>query len=286
MAELALDVLTTEGIPLRAFSTDMTDAVSPKGKTVTTRYAGNPTVKDFSNSANRVGEDQTLTPLSVTLDQYRGTDCKFTDLDVTYSDVELINEFLAPAIGVLVDDVIGAALAVATTANGYNPDITVAAADFDADDVADLAQTLTTAKVPKSPRSLILKPTYFGNLAKDNQITAASDGPAGTDPLKEHRIPRLHGFNVFEYNGTIGAASRNMEGIALHPQAILVAARQITPPKEGTWAGNVRSITDPNSGLTIQMREFYDNVAMRYEFSVLYGVAAGMPTKSVVIQSA
>lgn len=286
MAELALDVLVTEGIPLRAFSTDFTSDVSPKGKTVTSRYADSPTVKDFSSSANRTGEDRVLTPVSVTLDQYKGTDCKFDDLDVTYSDVELINEFITPAVGALVDDVINYTLALCTSGNGFTDTNTVVAGSFDADSVADLAEGLSTKKVPKSPRALILKPTYFANLAKDNSITAASDGPAGRDPIRENRIPRLHGFDVFEYNGTVPAAGQNMEGIALHPQALMVAARQVTPPKDGTWAGNVTSITDPNSGLTIQMREFYDNVAMRYEFSVLYGASAGMPAKSELIVSA
>lgn len=284
ISQLTLDALQTEGIPLSAFTTDFSADALPQGETITTRFVTVPTTQNF-NSSKATGNSAT-TARSITLNQYRGVSIGFKDTELTYSDVELGSKFVKPAISAIVDEMIAYVLGFVTDANGFGTlDLVSTAGNFDDDDVADLAQTLSTAKVPKAGRSLILKPTYFASLAKTGAIKDASSY-ASAEPIRENRIPRLHGFDVIEYNGTIPTNSENMQGIAVHPQALCIAARTIPEPPPGTWYGKVMSIVEPNSGIPIQIREHYDGNELVYQFGVLYGAAVGIPTKLARIVSA
>jgi len=271
LSELTLEVLTTVGVPLQAFTTDLSSSVAQRGDVVSTRYADVPSTKDFSVAANRQPDDRDLAEIKVTLDQYKGVPIGFTDLERSYTDHELIQYWIEPSISAIVENIISDALTLADATNVTNSK-TVTASAFDADEVADLAEGLSTRKVSRAGRAMIVPPSYMAGLVKDAKVTAASDNVEGRRPLQESAVARLHGFDIYEYNGSIPANSRNMTGLALQPQAICIAARQIAAPQEGTWYGTVQTITDPNSGLSIQMRAFYDDVIQRYEFSSLWGV--------------
>lgn len=284
ISQVSLDVLKTEGIPLSAFTTDFSSEMLPKGETVTTRFATMPSTQDFDSS--KATSNSATTARSVTLNNYRGVSIGFKDTELTYSPVDLADLFVRPAISALVDYVINSVLTRVTDANGFTRVATLSAGAFDADAVADLAEGLSTAKVPKSPRNLIIKPTYMASLAKDNAITAASDGPAGASVIRDHQLPRIHGFNVVEYAGTIPGNSENLVGLACGKQALILAARGVVEPPAGTWFGNIENIVDPASGLPIQIREYYDGTELRYEFSVLFGHAIGIPLYATRIASA
>jgi len=283
ISQLTLDALVTEGFPLSAFTTDFSNEALPHGEVITTRFVTVPTTQNF-NSTKATGNSVT-TARNITLNQYRGVSIGFKDTELTYTDLELGEKFVRPAVSALVDEMIAYVLGLCTAAKGFGTlDLVSTAGNFDDDDVADLAQTLSTAKVPKASRSLILKPTYFASLAKTGAIKDASSY-ASAEPIRENRIPRLHGFNLIEYNGTIPHNSQYMQGVAVHPQALCVAARTIPEPPPGTWYGKVMNVVDEASGLPIQIREHYDGTELVYQFGVLYGATEGIPTKLARIVS-
>lgn len=284
VSQLSLDALITEGIPLSSFTTDFTSDVMPKGEVVTTRFASVPSTQDFDSDKST--SNSATTARNITLNQYRGVSIGFKDTEMTYTDIQLAQQFIKPAISALVDEMIEDTLSLVTAGNGFGTmDLTSTAANFDDDDVADLAEALSTAKVPKAPRNLILKPSYHAALTKSGAIKDASSYDS-SEPIREGRVPRLHGFNVLEYNGTVPANGENLEGIATHPQALLIAARAIPEPPAGTWYGKIQTVADPNSGLPIQIREHYDGTELVYQFSVLYGSQIGIPGKLARIKSA
>ena len=208
----------------------------------------------------------------------------FKDTEVAFSDVDLLDLYIKPAISSIVDGMISDVLANVTSGNGFNANESVITASaLDSDKVADLAQGLSTRKVPMSPRSLILKPSYYVTLLKDATFVAASDGPSGTGPIRDYNLPRALGFDVYEYNGTVPANDINMAGLACGKQALVIANRAIPTPSD--WYGNVQNITDPDSGLTLQMRSFYDGVEQVYQFAALYGSAVGIDEYATAIVS-
>jgi len=272
IAEQSLDYLSTQFHPLRAFARDFSSDISGAGESVSTRVPSSMTVSDLSTGY--AATDVTSTGITITLDKFKGYSMAFTDLEVSKAGNFdwLSSIFLAPALEVTLDAVMDDLLALVLNAN-FSANEVITAANFDVDEVADLAADLTTAKVPKSERALILPPSYYASIQKDAIVQDASSygTPAG---VQENAAQRVHGFNLYEYTG-IPTNSENLAAVALHPSALCLAARQPAAPSDGSVS--VADITDPSTGLPIQLRTWYDNTAGKHYLSmgVLYGVAKG-----------
>jgi hypothetical protein len=272
IAEQSLDYLSTQFHPLRAFSRDFSADISGAGESVTTRVPSSMTASDLSTGY--AATDVTSTAVTVTLNKFKGYSMAFTDMEVSKAGNFdwLSSQFLAPALEVTLDAVMDDLLALVLNAN-FSANEVITAANFDVDEVADLAADLTTAKCPKSERALILPPSYYASIQKDAIVQDASSygTPAG---VQENAAQRVHGFSLYEYTG-IPTNSENLAAIALHPSALCLAARTPAAPADGSV--QVSDIVDPSTGLPIQLRTFYDNVAGKHYLTmgVLYGVAKG-----------
>ena len=272
IAEQSLDYLSTQFHPLRAFSRDFSADISGSGESVTTRVPSSMTASDLSTGY--AATDVTSTAVTVTLNKFKGYSMAFTDMEVSKAGNFdwLSSQFLAPALEVTLDAVMDDLLALVLNAN-FSANEVITAANFDLDEVADLAADLTTAKCPKSDRALVLPSSYYASLAKDNLVQDASAyGNAG--PIQDNIVQKAHGFSIYEYTG-IPANGENLAAIALHPSALCLAARTPAAPADGSV--QVSDIVDPSTGLPIQLRTFYDNVAGKHYLTmgVLYGVAKG-----------
>lgn len=280
IAQLTLDALQTSVLPFKAFTTDFSPDIAQAGSAVSTRFVTNPSVSNFA--ATRSAQNSTTTAKTVTLSNYVGVDLGFSDTEMSFSDVKLAEMFIKPAVVALFENVMAGVLALVTSAN-YSTSTLITAANFNAAAVAGLATTLNTAKVSSVGRSIIMPPTYADGLRKDTSILPAY-AIGGTDFIKEGRIPRLHNFDVYEFNGTIPANGESLAGVALAPQGVCIAARQPAPPRN--WAGQVVSITDPDSGLTLQFRDWYDGQEQRTQLCIIYGVQVGVAANLHRIRSA
>ena len=110
---------------------------------------------------------------------------------------------------------------------------------------------------------------------KTDSALSASYAYGGNQVVTTGVIPQVYGFQVHEYNGVIPTNSENLIGFALNPQALIIASRQAAIPTN--WAGQVETITEPVSGLTLQYRNWYDGVLQRTEIGMIYGCQIGNP---------
>ena len=197
----------------------------------------------------------------------------FTDLEIAKGGMNMLERtFVRPGTHSVINAMVDDLMALVVNSEFGNV-VTVTAGNFGADDVATLAGDLTTLNVPKNERALIILPTYYSGLAQDNAIQA-SYASTLDDSLRDHSVPRVHGFNVYEYSD-IPTNSENLAGFACGPEALLIAARQPAIPQN--WSGAVESATDPDSGLTIQLRSWYEGKdGKQYiTMTVIYGVLVG-----------
>lgn len=274
LAERSLSYLASNGIRLDAFSLNLAGGVKERGETVKTRLAGAVSTQDMTSS--RAPADVSMTAVDVTLDNYQGVVYGFTDLERSYTDRALDDEFVGPALEALQEKVVSDVLTQATTANGFNThQTTETVANFSADTCASIAKTLSTNKVPHADRAAILSPALIEQLVTDGAIqNAAAFGDSNA--VKEGKVNKVHGLGIYEYTGPIPSAE-NMVGIAAHPQAFAVAAREIAEPEPGTWFGQVRSVVDPVSGLPFQIKKYYDESTGKQvvSWTILYGYSIG-----------
>ena len=291
---IAQDSLTTllAQFPLvNKFTTDFGGDILQRGESVTTRLASGVAATNIGVDGY-VKSDVSSVAKTVTLNKHKGFVMGFQDGEVARGGYDVLRRtFIRPAAHAVVKAVMDDVFLLCTAANfsqvGYQG--TVAA--FDADAVADISQALTDANVPMANRTLIVRPSLYTSLAKDNAIQAQY--ASGTNaPLTENLLTRIHGFEINQYsalpNGALGVVNagqsnavdftvldNNLRGIAVSPEAILIAAR--LPATPTNWYGNVATATDAESGLSIQVREWYDGDSgqQKLSMSILYGMTVG-----------
>lgn len=270
ISQLTLDALLTYPLPVTSFWTDFSSDVSTYGNAVTTRYPNALTAQNFA--AAKTAIDSNTVARTITLDKYIGVPVQFTDTEMSFSDVALMDMFVKPAVTALFENVMASALALVTPTN-YSSNTVIAAANFTAANVAAVARIQTAAKVPLNNRHIIAPPTYAEVLKKDTALSAAyAYGPGNT--IRDGVVPQVYGYQVHEWNGTI-PTTNNLAAIAYVPQSLLLAVRPPANPRN--WYGEVRNITDPATGLTIQFRDYYDGTQQRTEWCFIYGVQIGNP---------
>lgn len=280
IAELTLEAVQTEIFNLGMFQTDLSADIQNAGESVTTRFVANPSVSDFS--AERSAQNSSMTARTVTLSNYVGVDLGFSDSEVSKSDIELLEMYIRPSVTAIFENVVAAGLALVTNAN-FTTNTVITAANFTADNVAALQESLNTAKVSKDGRTLLIKPSYATTLKTDTAVQA-SYAYGNNQAIRTGVLPEVYGFGVNEWNGTIPTNSENLAGIAMQKTALVMAARQPALPRN--WYGQVVPITDPKSGLTLQFRDFYDGQTQRTQLCLMYGFQKGITTNLHRILSA
>tara|TARA_R110000824_G_scaffold79639_1_gene200539 strand:- start:962 stop:1840 length:879 start_codon:yes stop_codon:yes gene_type:complete len=272
VAQQTLETLSAETPVLKAFTTDFSSDVANVGESVTTRIAS--AVTAVSATSGYGGAAQTSTAKTITLDNHIHYTAKFTDLEISKGGMSMLERtFVRPAVHAVVTKMVGDLLDLVKNSPFTAVTSAIPTADISADEIATLAGDLTALNVPRANRSLVLNPSYYATLASDAGIQAAY-AYGGTEAIRENMIPRVHGFNVYEYSG-LDNNGENLGGFACGQEALLLATRQPSIPEN--WSGALESVQDPESGLTIQLRNFYDGLtgAQYITATLIYGVAVG-----------
>jgi hypothetical protein len=122
-------------------------------------------------------------------------------------------------------------------------------------------------------------------LAKDNAIQNAQ-AYGSAEAIREGRVPRVHGFDVYEYND-IPANGESLECIDGSREALIIAARQPANPANAPHV-MIENAQEPVTGLPLQFRAWYDadSGVSKVSVGVLYGVAVGVAGNLRRIKSA
>jgi len=281
IAQLTLTALKAQLLPFSAFTQNFSDEIAVSGDAIVTRYVTLPTVTDF-NSSKAVGNN-TLTAKTINIFHYAGVSIGFTDKENSLSDVSLYEMFIAPSINMLLQNVWTNVTTLIKNATFATNVIYATGTSFNANAVAVMCQNLTSANVSLGNRSLILPPTYAQGLKTDPSVQAAYAYGAGNS-IRSGVIPAVHGFQVYETGMSIPTNSENLVGFGCAPQALLLATR--TPQIPRNWAGAVQNVQDPDTGLTVQIRDWYDGTTQRTEFCLMYGAQTGIGGNLVAIRTA
>jgi hypothetical protein len=284
IAQMSLDTLLPKLPMLSMFSTDFSADVAASGSSVTTRVASALSSGSLATGYAANVQNSTTTAKTITLGDPTGLVVGFTDGEVSKSSINLMDVFIRPGINAVANDMLDDLFALFTNSN-YSAKNTVGdAAAFDSDKVADIAEDLTDANVPADGRFLIIKPSYFTALTKDEAVKAAYSY-GGSEVIRNRRINGLAGLNVVEYTD-IPSNSENLVGIAGAKQGAIIAARQVAIPSD--FKGNLETVTDPDSGFTLQLRQWYSEDDGVYYMSMasIWGVAVGNAPNIVRLVSA
>jgi hypothetical protein len=290
---ISLEAFADSLVPIDGFTLDMSAAAASQGTTVSTRSLGAiGTVGDktdtHTGSYSNAIDNETLTQEQVDMTNEPIMGFAFSDDEVAqmnsgvYSDVVMrLLKRNARGIANNVLDTIWAAVDTTFTAG-----VTVAVANFDADDMADArADFVANAGSMADMPVCVLQPTYYAALLKDNAIQDAS--ASGLDALQSGQVAKCSGFRMLEAPSLAAAAVNNTVGFCALPEAMLIAMRGVSTQAADDLLFH-RIEQHPVSGVTLTMSSHFNRDYRRTEVYVetLFGIADGVESSLRRITSA
>lgn len=259
----------------------------PTAKTVDVNIFAEQTGREFTQATGSYTTDAaSTTAISVTTTEIYHI-VKMNKLSFIQTPVDVVQACL-PVIGRAIGTKMFAmqnALVLAATFT--NTATTSSAANFDADDVADLATGLSTAKASKIGRYAVLGPAYYGALSKDNAIQAAyAFGDDGV--IKRNIIQNVHGFAINEVSDVAASGDvAALEGWFAAPEAFAVAFRPSFESVQVPGYAMMGSYTEPTTGITITTK-VWDGMDGNFYIGgfVGFGIAAGQAPALTILKSA
>jgi hypothetical protein len=258
--------------PFNAFARDFSAEAVQRGDKIkvftvpaqdaATDFAGTYTVQD----ADAEGKD-------ITINKHKFVSWGLTDTEIATMPQLQVESFFTAKGYQLAKAVLQDVFSVVTLANYGAAAFTGVASGFDSDDVIDIKNACDLVSMPATLRSLVLGDSYVNALLKDSSIKGA-DSFGNPDPIQRGSIGMLSGFSVVP-SSLIPANGQNLVGMAVYPDALLVAMRYLAPQDEGQLLG-AEPVTE-EGGITLGYRRWYEPSTAKL-ISVMecnYGYAVG-----------
>ena len=276
IAQRALELLVENYNWISSGVSDFSDATARKGDSITTHIVTIQSASDYSTTAGYVPADVTQTDVTVTLNQFKHTTYAVNDDERTSSNINLINRFAEQAAHALGKAMVDSVLNLVTTA--YASTLTVAADATTFRSIVSAGLALDNNKVPVGGRFAVLSPGNYASLLNDANIVA--NAQRSGDVVASGQIGTVAGITVYGYNGLVSGISK---GFVAQREAMVVASRLPALPDGVTLPGSIDVVTEPKSGLSLQVAEHYNFRLGSHErsYRILYGVGRGQ-TSSLV----
>ncbi len=271
VAQKALLPFTANLLPVTAFSTNFGPQQADKGDTVRVPLVGTQSgSSDFAGDYT-TNSDSTVSTIPVTLNRHKFKTVHVTARETSETAMDLLDTLVAGAAQQLAQDVLLDIMTVITAANYGAPAIAaLAATAFDYKKVLALREACGNAKIPASPRSLVLDAGYYTNLLADDVVAKSFNLNLSAPSVTEGLVRRLAGFDLHETVVIPADHAEKLVGFAVHPSAVAVAMRYLTPVAEYQQSG---AVTDPQTGMTFGYLRFTDTRANKVFVTLecLYG---------------
>ena len=276
------DIIVTDGLEaykeslaaLNMFARNYSKDAANRGDTLMVPLIGSIEASDKENDYET--DTGTLGAVSVSLDGYAKATVGLTDRQFLESSAADLKIWAGQMGNAVAAKVITDTFAKMTKAN-YPTTLTPTAGMSVADLLVLAREKMGTLKVPKTNRTYFPSPSAYTALSKDSSVQVASAlAYGGTEYIRDGVIPRLLGFDLFE--STIlppSAAAPN--GFVVHPAAMAVATRAVTPSEPKAYL-ETRTITDPDTGITLSYRRHYAEGKGKHflTFECFFGSAVGL----------
>lgn len=238
-------------------TTDFSAYVAEKGQVVHTRFANKFTATTYNRANGFVPADANSTDVAITLADHNYVATAFTDTEVATISLDMLRRvFIAPMANATVVSLFDGVLGETTAANFSGVAYSGTKANFNRVAIANAATAMTKANLPFADRSLLLSPDAFGQLLQDPSV-AQYLSIGDTSVIRDGKVGRLHGIDIYEYNGFSAApAGEHLNGIASCREGHVIVTR--VPAAPTTGGGEQITVQDPDSGFAFSLRSWYD----------------------------
>lgn len=277
----ALNAFTAGLAPLNAFSRSYSTEARRKGDVIAIPRAEALSTTTFAY-ANNSGypyetEAGTLNTISLNLDQHQIVGVDITDVQYANKAAAEIGVFARQQGRALARKCLENIFGLISIANfGAAAATPVSIGDTGRTQLAAARKTLIDRKVGTDSLSLIASSELFQSLLNDSNISQSFQY-GGSEAIREARIPRLLGMDVYETNALPLGGTLSLVGFLAHPDAIAVAVRQLAPQDDGAYLA-VETVVDDETGLGFTYRRHFNPGKGRHfaSFECLFGFTAAL----------
>ena len=274
IAQTALTTLLAKFPILARIATDFSGSSVKFNQDIITHIVTPTVARAFNPATGYVPDDQAQVDVPVKIDQHAYAGYAITDVERSTSEIDLNQRYadkVAYALGRKVCDDLMALIVAAKFSN----ETAVDAVDFKRNSVVDIGTKLNKRFIPDMGRFMFVNSDYYNALQKDEALYKAYITPAASNVVVSGMLPDVNGFTVIEY-AALPENAENLVGLAGIREGLIMAARVPDVPKN-TGDTVIRVVTDPRTGLSIQVRDRYDGRLGKQEvsFTLMYGFATG-----------
>ena len=279
IAQRALEILVADYSFLKNSVTDFSSEAAKYNASIYTHRISATTAQDYSQTSGYVATATTQTDVQITLNKFKHVSYSVDDLERTSSNINLIERFAGAAAHALGLQMVGDLLALVTSSS-FTSALTQSSATFSYASVVSAGITLNNANVPQHDRYAVLAPSFYGRLLNDSTIVA--NAQISGEQARTAGIGSVAGFNINMYSA-VPSNSITLGGFFAQREALLIAARVPEIPTGVPIPGDISVVTEPRTGLSIQVREAYSVFTgqLQRTYALIYGVKAG-ETNSLV----
>lgn len=274
-------------MPLSAFSTVFQNVALQGTDEVVVPYHALQTVAstDFNGTYSMGDTADSYKKVTVNKRKYQAFD--FTSDTMRRQPFFALSKHMELKAEKLALDVFQDVLSIVTAAKFTNTPVTIPAAAFNRDSVADLRLSATQANWPMIGRSMMLDATYDNYLFKDNRLVDVNkSGDAAA--LRDGTIQKILGFDYYGASNYIPTNSEYLYGLIAYQSAVLVATAPILPTEDVlAQLTSYDVITDEQTGISFEYRRWGapSTDASNHVVEANYGYEAGEATAITRITS-
>lgn len=277
----ALNAFSAGLAPLNAFTRSYSSATSRKGDVIAIPRAEALSTTTFAY-ANNSGfpyetEGGTLNTISLNLDQHQIVGVDITDIQYANKAAAEIAVFARNQGRALARKCLTNIFELISIANfGAAAATPVSIAVTGRTQLAAARKVLIDRQVGADNLSLVASAELYQSLLNDSNISQSFQY-GGSEAVREARIPRLLGMDVYETNALPLGGTLSLVGFLAHPDAIAVAVRQLMPQDDSAYLA-VETAVDEETGLGFTYRRHFNPGKGRHfaSFECLFGFTAAL----------
>lgn len=249
------------------FNTD----IAQMGDVVNTRKPASMTASDVDDDNGITAQTVSATNVAVTLNNHKHATWKIKDREASRSVVNLMNEYMDPAMDAVSTTLDKSLLALYTDASSL---ISVTSAGNWRDQITKARTQLNKNKAPEDGRVLLISDDDEGAVLNLDIFSKANEA-GGTQGLREGVIGRARGFDVIRCSNILGAGSpTTRHNLAMHKNACALVTRVLGTATGRTPGAEQQVAMDDNAGLSLRVTISYQHTYLSTMMTVdlLYGV--------------
>lgn len=289
IAQKALAALIQRFPFLRKIATDFSSEGGKFNETIIVHEVTAAEAVEFDPAVGYAPADRSMVDIPVKIDHHAHHTYKVGVDEASSSRVNLIERLSMTAAASLGAKIMSEIMKLITAANFPTATIKALGAGgdgFDRKAAVAVGTALDGRNVEDFDRYMLLNALYYGSLCSDTpmmQVLLAS----GADAVKTGALPEIQGLAPLKYSA-MPAGAQNLVGFAGGRTALALATRLPDDPGQGMGNCKISTVTDEDSGLSIQVREWYnaDLGQYRRSYVLMFGVAVGQKDAGQRILSA